>query len=88
MTLQVLRDPRPYLLAVMAVALVVVVPLMFAFVTMMEGPFGSEPSIGSIVLWVLLGVAIAGLLIGVMVMLARATRLEELEHKPPGGGVS
>jgi hypothetical protein len=86
MTLQVLRDPRPYLLAVMAAALIVLVPLMFALVTLMDRPFGAESGTASIALWVLLALAVVGLLAGVMVMLARATRLSEAEHRPPDGG--
>jgi len=87
MAVQVLRDPRPYLLVVMAVTLIVIVPLIFAFVTMMDTVFGAGAGAGWIVLWALLGVAVAGLLIGVMVILARATRLSELEHETPGRGV-
>jgi hypothetical protein len=83
MALQVLRDPRPYLLAVIPVALIVIVPVIFAFITMMDRPFGTGTAPGSIVLWVVLGLAGVGLLVGLMVLLARATRLEELEHRGP-----
>jgi len=88
MAIHVLRDPRPYLLVVMAVVLIVVVPLMFGFVTLMDTVFGDETAgAGWIVLWVLLGVAIAGLLVELMVILARATRLSDLEHETPGRDV-
>jgi hypothetical protein len=80
MTIRVLRDPRRYLLALMAVALTVVVPLMFLFVTMMEHVFGNESSVAWVVLWALTGIAIGTLLVGMMMMLARATREQEWEH--------
>jgi NADH:ubiquinone oxidoreductase subunit 6 (subunit J) len=82
MAIQVLRDPRPYLLVVIPLALIVVVPLMFGFITMMDRPFGdAESETAAIVRWALLGVVCAGLLVGLMVILARATRLSESEHK-------
>ena len=85
MAVHILRDPRPYLLVVMAVALIVIVPLMFAFVTLMDTVLGDRGAgAGWIVLWALVGVAIVGLLVELMVILARATRLSELEHETPG----
>ncbi len=81
MTIHVLRDPRPYLLAVIAVALTVLVPLLFMFVTMMDKVFGPEASAGWIVLWALLGVVLAAGVVELMVMLGRATRLTEHEHE-------
>ena len=86
MTVQVLRDPRPYLLVVMAVALIVIAPLIYAFVTLADTVFGAGASAGWIVLWALVGFAVAGLVTGLMVILARATRLSDLEHETPGGG--
>jgi hypothetical protein len=86
MVTQVLRDPRRYLLAVMAVALTVIVPLMFASITMIDSSLRTGSSIGWTVLWALLGVACVGLLVGVMVILARATRVSESEHETPDGG--
>jgi hypothetical protein len=85
MAIQVLRDPRRYLLAIIAVALIVVVPLMFAFVTNLD-TFVTGSGIGSIVVWALLGVAAVGLMVGVAVLINRATRLEELEHETEDGG--
>ena len=81
MAIHVLRDPRPYLLAVIAVALIVIVPLLFVFVTMMDRVFGPEASAGWIVLWALLGVVLVGGVIELMVILGRATRLTEHEHE-------
>ena len=86
MALHVLRDPRPYLLVVMAVALTVIAPLIYAFVTLMDTVFGAGASAGWILLWVLCGVAVAALVIGLEVILARATRLSDLEHESPGHG--
>ena len=86
MALHVLRDPRPYLLVVMAVALTVIAPLIYAFVTLMDTVFGAGASAGWIVLWVLVGVAVVALVIGLEVILARATRLSDLEHETPGRG--
>ena len=74
------NDPRRYLLAVMAVALVGIVPLAFGFITTMPFATGGGTDAGSIVVWLLLGLAIVALLGGVFVVLARSTRLEELEH--------
>jgi hypothetical protein len=87
MAIQLLRDPRPYVLPVLAVALIVVVPLMFAFITLIGNVFVTGPGSVSIVLWALLGVAVACLLVGVVLILSRAARLEELEHETPDGGV-
>jgi hypothetical protein len=84
MVAPVLQDPRRYLLAVMVVALAGIVPLAYGFITMT--PFGNGSGLGSIVVWALLGVAIAALVGGVMMVLARATRLEELEHESPDDG--
>lgn len=84
MAIHVLRDPRPHLLTVMAVTLIVVIPLMFAFITMTERLFWHEAGAGTIVLWALLGVASGGLLVGLMVILTRATRQSDAEHHPPG----
>ena len=81
MAIHVLRDPRPYLLAVIAVALTIIVPLLFVFVTMMDRVFGPEASAGWIVLWMLLGVVLVGGVIELMVLLGRATRLSEHEHE-------
>ena len=81
MRIHVLRDPRPYLLAVIAVALIVVVPLLFVFVTMMDRVFGPEASAGWIVLWALLGVVLVAGVVELMVLLGRATRLTEHEHE-------
>lgn len=78
MTIHVEHDPRQYLLAVMAVALIAIVPLGFGFVTTL--PVGTGANGGSILLSVLLGVLIVGLLAVVFLTLARATRLEEQEH--------
>ena len=87
MALHVLRDPRRYLLVVMAVALIVIVPLMFAFVTLTDTVLGDGGAgAGWIVLWALVGVAIAGLVVELMVILARATKLSDLEHETPGRG--
>jgi hypothetical protein len=81
MSIHLLRDPRRYVLAMMVVALVIIVPLMFGFITMTGNVFTPEPDTGSIVLWVLLGAAAAGLLIVLEMMLSRATRQEEAEHE-------
>jgi hypothetical protein len=81
MAIQLLRDPRPYLLAVIPLGLAVIVPLTFVFVTMLDRVFGTGSGPGSIVLLVLVGIALAASVAGVVVMLARATRLEELEGK-------
>ena len=86
MLTQVLRDPRRYLLAVMAVALTIVVPLMFAAITMIGRSVGSGSSIVWTVFWALLAVACAGLLVGVMVILGRATRASDSEHPPLDDG--
>jgi len=80
MATRVLQDPRRYLLAVLAVVLMGVVPLMFLFVTLMDKVFGAEFSMGWAVLWVLLGIVIVGLIAGLMTILARATRMSDLEH--------
>lgn len=81
MATQVLQDPRRYLLAIMALALTVLVPMIFLFVTLMDKVFGSEFSLGWTVLWVLLGAAIVSLVVGLMVILGRATRVSDLEHE-------
>jgi len=81
MAIRILRDPRPYLLAVMAVALTVIVPLLFMFVTLIGNVFGPPVSAGWAVLWALLGVAIIGVVGELMVLLGRATRLSEHEHE-------
>jgi NADH:ubiquinone oxidoreductase subunit 6 (subunit J) len=81
MAIRVLRDPRPYLLAVMVVALTVIVPLLFMFVTMIDKVLGPQASAGWIVLWALLGVVIVGLVVELMMILGRATRLSEHEHE-------
>jgi hypothetical protein len=86
MAIQVLRDPRRYVLAVMALALIVVLPLMFAFVTMLDILFQPGSSTGSIVLWTLLGVAVTGLLVLLMVILARSTRQAESERQSLDSG--
>jgi hypothetical protein len=83
MAIHVLRDPRPYLLAVMVVALVVMVPLMFAFITMTDRLFWPGSGIGTVVLWALVGMLGVGLLVGLMAIVARATRLSDAEHHPP-----
>ena len=80
MALHVLRDPRSNLLTVMAVALVIVVPLLFVFVTMMDRVFGPQSAIGWMLLWALLGIALVTVVVGMMVMLARSTQKEEWEH--------
>lgn len=81
MALRVLRDPRDYLLTVMAVALVVMVPLMFLFLTMMDRLFSPGAGIGTVVLWLLVGIAGAALFGGLMVILTRATHESDLEHE-------
>lgn len=81
MASQVLQDPRRYLLAIMAGALTVIVPMIFLFITMMDRVFGSEFSLGWTVLWLLLGAVIVGLVTGLMVLLARATRQSDLDHE-------
>ena len=81
MAIRILRDPRPYLLAVMVVALTVIVPLLFMFVTMIDKVVGPPASAGWAVLWVLLGVVIVGVVGELMVILGRATRLSEHEHE-------
>ena len=81
MAIPVLRDPRPYLLAVIAVALTVIVPLLFVFVTMMDKVFGPEASAGWIVLWAVLGVVLVAGVVELMVLLGRATRLSDHEHE-------
>jgi hypothetical protein len=78
MATQVLQDPRRYLLVVLVVALAGIVPLAYGFIQMM--PFGTDAGLGAIVVWVLLGLAIAALVGGVVMVLARATRFEEQEH--------
>jgi hypothetical protein len=80
METQVLRDPRPHLLTIMAVALIIMVPLLFAFITMTDRLFWPESGIGTIAVWALLGIACGSLLVGLMVILARATRQSEAEH--------
>ena len=80
MTIRVLRDPQRYLLALMVVALTVVVPLIFVFVTLMDRVFGNDSGPGWVVLWVLSGMAAGTLLVGMMMMLARATHEQEWEH--------
>jgi hypothetical protein len=50
---------------------------------MMGSVFATGPDTGSIVLWALLGVAVASLLVKLMVVLSRAGRLEKLEHDAP-----
>jgi uncharacterized membrane protein YhaH (DUF805 family) len=79
------NDPRRYLLAVMAVALVAIVPLVFGFITTMPLGTAANSGGGSIVIWALLGLGIVALLVTVFVVLARCTRLEELEHETPDG---
>jgi hypothetical protein len=86
MATHVLRDPRPYLLTIMAVALIVMVPLMFGFITMTDRLFWPESGIGTIALWAVLGIACGGLLVGLMVLLARATRESDAEHPPHDDG--
>jgi hypothetical protein len=81
MAIRILRDPRPYLLAVMAVALTVIVPLLFMFVTLLDKVVGPDASVGWILLVALLGVVIAGAVAELMVLLGRATRLSEHEHE-------
>jgi hypothetical protein len=83
MTIGVLRDPRRYLLALMAVALTIVVPLTFVFVTMMDRVFGPDSSLGWIVLWVVVGIVAATLLVGMLVVLGRASQPQEWEHDAP-----
>jgi hypothetical protein len=83
MAIHVLRDPRPYLLSVMAVALVVMVPLMFAFITMTDRLFWPGAGIGTIALWALVGLVGIGLLGGLMAIVSRATRLSDAEHHRP-----
>jgi hypothetical protein len=73
MTIRVLRDPQRYLLALMVVALTVVVPLMFVFVTLTETVFDHDAGLGWVALWVLSGMAAGTLVVGMMMMLARAT---------------
>lgn len=80
MAIHVLRDPRQYLLSVMAVALIVMVPLMFAFVTLTDRLYWPDAGAGDVVLWALVGLLAAGLLGAVMVVLARATRESDAEH--------
>lgn len=86
MASDVQSGPRRYLLLVMAVALILLVPLMFLSVTLIgrliEPPPGSTVN-GWVILWVLLGLAVTGLVIGSMVMIARGTRQAQLEHEPP-----
>ena len=62
MATQVLQDPRRYLLVVLVVALAGIVPLAYGFIQMM--PFGTDAGLGAIVVWVLLGLAIAALVGG------------------------
>jgi hypothetical protein len=81
MSIHLLRDPRRYVLAMMVVALVVIVPLMYGFITMTDSVFAPGADTGSVVLWVLLGAAAVGLLIVLEMMLSRATRQEEAEHE-------
>lgn len=83
MALHVLRDPRDYLLTVMAVALIVLVPVMFVFINMTETLFSTGFNLGETLLWALFGLIGAGLLGGVMVILSRATRQYEAEHPQP-----
>lgn len=79
MALYVSHDPRRYVLAAMTLALVGIVPLTFGFIILMPFAPGSSPTIGSVVLWALLGVAIVGVFVATMVFFARCTRLEEQE---------
>ena len=80
MAIHVLRDPRPYLLSVMAVALIVMVPLMFAFVTLTDRLYWTDFSADDIVLWAVVGLLAAGLLGTVMAILSRATKESDAEH--------
>ena len=81
MAIHVLRDPRPHLLTVMAIALVVMVPSMFAFITMTDRLFWPGSGAGTVVLWAIVGVLAACLLVGLMAILSRATRLSDAEHE-------
>jgi len=85
MTIHVQHDPRRYLPAVLALALAGIVPLTFGLIMTM--PFGTAANAGggSIVVWALLAVALVALVGGVFVVLARCTRVEELEHETPDG---
>jgi len=87
MALHVLRDPRAHLLTVMAVALIVLVPLMFVFIAMTEKVFSHGPSAAEYVVWALSGTAALGGLASLMVILARATRQSDAEHHPPRSDV-
>ena len=80
MTIRVLRDPQRYLLALMVVALTVVVPLMFVFVTLMDHVVNNGAGLGWVVLWLLSGIAAVTLLVGMMKMLARATHDHDWHH--------
>jgi hypothetical protein len=80
MAIHVLRDPRPYLLSVMAVALIVMVPLMFAFVTLTDRLYWTDFGADDIVLWAVVGLLAAGLLGTVMAILSRATKESDAEH--------
>jgi hypothetical protein len=80
MTIRVLRDPQRYLLALMVVALTVVVPLMFVFVTLTDHAFDDDAGLGWVALWVLSGMAAVTLVVGMMMMLARATHEQAWKH--------
>lgn len=80
MAIHVLRDPRPYMLSVMAVALIVMVPLIFAFVTLTDRLYWADFSADDIVLWAAVGLLAVGLLGAVMAVLARATKQSDAEH--------
>ena len=83
MATPVLQDPRRYLLTVLVVALAGIVPLTYAFIQTM--PFGTGAGPGGIAIWLLLGVAIATLVVVVFMVLARTARLEKLEHPSTEG---
>lgn len=90
MATEIRSGPRRYLLAVLAVALILLVPLMFLLVTLVgrlvEPEPGGDTVNGWIILWALLGLVVAGLVVGSIVMIARGTRQARLEHEAPQGG--
>lgn len=86
MPIRIARDPRRYLLAVMALSLIIIVPMLFLFITMVGEVLAPDRTFGLIATWVLLGAATVGLLGGMMLLLARATRLTEMEQRARESG--
>jgi Co/Zn/Cd efflux system component len=80
MPIRVRRDPRAYLLTAMAVALLVLVPLVFAFITLSKRLYLPDPAAGSLILWALIGVVGIGLFVALVVVIGRATQRSDADR--------